>query len=103
MKALVIQLCPTLWDPTDCSPLHAPLFMELSSPGDSHSLHQGIFLTQGLNLGLLHCKQILSHLSYQGYAHDIPDEPSFWVSQVLLLVKSLPAKAGELRRDEFDP
>ena len=68
-----------------------------------HSLHQGIFLTQGLNLGLLHCKQILSHLSYQGYAHDIPDEPSFFVSQVLLLVKSLPAKAGELRRDEFDP
>ena len=44
---------------------------------DYHSLHQGIFLTQGLNLGLLHCKQILSHLSYQGYAYDIPDEPSF--------------------------
>ena len=26
---------------------------------DSHSLLQGIFLTQGSNLGLLHCKQIL--------------------------------------------
>ena len=24
-----------------------------------HSLPQGIFLTQGLNLGLLHCRQIL--------------------------------------------
>ena len=26
----------------------------------------GIFLTQGLNLGLLHCMQILYHLSHQG-------------------------------------
>ena len=26
----------------------------------------GIFLTQGLNLGLLHCRQILYHLSHQG-------------------------------------
>ena len=30
-----------------------------------HSL-QGIFPTQGLNLGLLHCRQILYHLSQQG-------------------------------------
>ena len=32
----------------------------------SHFLLQGIFLTQGLNLGLLHCRQILYQLSYQG-------------------------------------
>ena len=32
----------------------------------SYSLLQGIFLTQGLNLGLLCCRQILYHLSYQG-------------------------------------
>ena len=31
-----------------------------------HSLLQGIFSTQGLNLGLPHCKQILYHLSHQG-------------------------------------
>ena len=31
-----------------------------------HSLHQKIFPTQGLNLGLLHCRQILYHLSHQG-------------------------------------
>ena len=31
----------------------------------SHSLLQGIFPTQGLNLGLLHCMQILYHLSHQ--------------------------------------
>ena len=32
----------------------------------SHSLLQGIFLTQGSNLGLLHCKQILCRLSHRG-------------------------------------
>ena len=33
---------------------------------DSHSLLQGIFLSQGLNLGLLHCRQSLYHVSHQG-------------------------------------
>ena len=32
-----------------------------------------MFLTQGLNLGLLHCRQILYHLSHQG-SHD-----KYWV------------------------
>ena len=32
----------------------------------SHSLLQGIFQTQELNLGLLHCRWILYHLSHQG-------------------------------------
>ena len=31
-----------------------------------HFLLQGIFLTQGWNPGLLHCKQIFYHLSHQG-------------------------------------
>ena len=31
-----------------------------------HSLLQGIFLGQGLNMGLLHCRQFLYHLSHQG-------------------------------------
>ena len=31
-----------------------------------HFLLQGIFLTQGSNLGLLHCRQILYCLSSQG-------------------------------------
>ena len=31
----------------------------------SHSLLQGIFLTQGSNPGLPHCRQILYHLSHQ--------------------------------------
>ena len=42
-----------------------------NSPGQnagmgSLSLLQGIFPTQGLNPGLLHCRQILYHLSHQG-------------------------------------
>ena len=42
-----------------------------NSPGENtrmscHFLLQGIFLTQGSNLGLLHCQQILYHLSHQG-------------------------------------
>ena len=31
----------------------------------SHSPFQGIFPTQGLNPGLLHCRRILYHLSHQ--------------------------------------
>ena len=31
-----------------------------------HALLQGIFLTQGWNPGLPHCRQILYHLSHQG-------------------------------------
>ena len=46
-------------------------FCPWDSPGkntevSSHSLLQGIFLTQGLNPGLLHCRQILYCLSHQG-------------------------------------
>ena len=33
---------------------------------DCHFLLQGIFPTQGLNPGLLHCRQTLYHLSHQG-------------------------------------
>ena len=42
-----------------------------NSPGKntgmgSHSLHRGIFPTQELNPGLLHCRQIPYHLNHQG-------------------------------------
>ena len=42
-----------------------------NSPGKNtgvgcHSLLQGIFPTQGSNLGVLHCRQILYYLSHQG-------------------------------------
>ena len=49
----------------------ARLLCSWDSPGKNtgvgcHSLLQGIFLTQGLNTGLLHCRQILYHLKHQG-------------------------------------
>ena len=45
----------------------APLSMEFSRQVyGSHSLLQGIFPTQELNLGLLYCRQILYQLSYKG-------------------------------------
>ena len=49
----------------------ARLLCPWNSPGKDtkeggHSLIKGIFLTQGLNLGVLHCRQILYHLSCQG-------------------------------------
>ena len=36
----------------------------------AHSLLQGIVPTQGSNLGLLHCRQALYHLSHQGRDKD---------------------------------
>ena len=69
VNMLVAQSCPTLCNPVDCS-----------LPGSSvHGILQAriqewvtipfsreTFLTQGFNLSLLHCRQILYHLSHQG-------------------------------------
>ena len=53
--------CPTLCNPMDYN-RQAPLSMGFSRQEygmGCHLLLQGIFLTQGLNPGLLHCRQIL--------------------------------------------
>ena len=52
-------------------PQSSLLLLHFPSPGNntgvhSHSLLQGIFPTQQLNTGLLHCRQILCCLSHQG-------------------------------------
>ena len=70
---LVAQSCPTLLrthgqHPTRCLCLW-------DSPGKNtgmgcHFLLQGIFLTQGSSLRLLHCRQVLYHLSHQGSLGD---------------------------------
>ena len=65
-KVLVTQLCPALCDPMESTGLLCPWNSSGKNTGvSSHSLHQGIFLTQGSNLGFLHCRQILYHLSHQ--------------------------------------
>ena len=66
---LVAQSCLTLCDPMDYSLLGSSVHGD--SPGKNtsmgcHALLQGIFPPQGSNPGLLHCRQILYHLSYQG-------------------------------------
>ena len=50
-----------------------------------HSLLQGIFPTQGSNLGLVHCRQILYHLSHQGSQDKDPDM-ALWETQAGVMV-----------------
>ena len=68
VKVLVTQSCLTFCNPMDCL---------WDSPGKNtgvcrHFLLQGIFPTQGLNLGVPHCKPILYHLSHQGSTRKHP-------------------------------
>ena len=70
-QALVAQSCSMLCDPMDYSPPVALLSMPSKNTGvGSHSLLQGIFLIQGANPSLLHCRQILYHSSHQGSPTD---------------------------------
>ena len=63
VKVLPTQSCPTLCNPIDCtlpgSSVHGILQVRTLKRVASHSLLQGIFLTQPSNLGLLRCRQIL--------------------------------------------
>ena len=66
---LVTWLCLTLCDPMDCSPpgfTVRGIFPVRIPEWVVFLFSRGIFPTQGLNLGLLHCRQILYHLSHQG-------------------------------------
>ena len=64
----VIQSCPTLCDPVNCSQPGSSVHGD--SPGkhtevDYYALLQGIFPTQGLDLGLPHYRKILYCLSHR--------------------------------------
>ena len=64
----VAQSCPTLCDPM-CSPPGSSVLGESPDKNTGvgfHALLQGIFLTQGLNSSLPHCRQTLYHLSHKG-------------------------------------
>ena len=60
----VTQSCLILCDPMDYSQSGYSVHGKNIRVG-SHSILQGIFMTQGLNPGLLHCRHILYHLSHQ--------------------------------------
>ena len=66
---LVAQLCPTLCNPMDCNSTVSSdygIFQARILEWVANSLLQGIFLTQGSNLGLLHYRHILYCLSHWG-------------------------------------
>ena len=65
----IAQSCPTLCDPMDCSlpgfSVHG-IFQARILEWGAIAFSQGIFPTQGSNLGLPHCRQTLYPLSHQG-------------------------------------
>ena len=63
---LVSQSYSTLCDPMDSSPPGYGIPQARILEWVAIPLLQGIFLTQGSNLGLLHCRHILYSLSHQG-------------------------------------
>ena len=74
VKVKVTQSRPALCDPMDCP---------WNSPGQntgvgSLSLLQGIFPTQGLNPGLLHCRQVLYQLSHREVQELNKTLPKIW-------------------------
>ena len=81
-KGEVTQSCPTLCDPTDCSPPtvahRAPLSMRILQARIlewvAMPFSRGIFPTQGSNPGLLHCRQILYRLRHQGSPRNKNDD-----------------------------
>ena len=63
----VTQSCPTHCDPGEPIRLLCPWDFPGNSTGvDCRFLLQGIFLTQGSNPGVPHCRQTLYRLSHQG-------------------------------------
>ena len=70
-----IQLFATPWT-VACQASLSMVFSRQQYWSRLPSIFQGIFLTQGSNLGLLHCRQILYHLSHQGSPWPPAPEPS---------------------------
>ena len=77
------------WRPHGLEP--ARLLCPWDSPGQStgvgsFSFLQGIFLTQGSNPGLLHCRLVLYHLSHQGSPEQKCPLINEWISKVWYIV-----------------
>ena len=60
---LLIQFCPTLCNPVDSSSSVHGILQARILEWAAIPFSRGFFPTPGLNLGLLHCWQILYHLS----------------------------------------
>ena len=92
----VAQSCLTLCDPVDCSlpgsSLHGILHARILK-WVAISFSRGIFPSQGSNLDLLHCRQILYQLSYQGSSIEsvMPSKHLILCCPFLLLPSLLPS------------
>ena len=65
----ITQSRPTLCNPVDCTLPGSSVHGDSAGKNTGvacHAFVQGIFPSQGSNPGLLHCRQILYHLSHQG-------------------------------------
>ena len=62
----IAQLCLTRCNPMDTRLLRPWDFLGKSTGVGCHFLLQGLFLTQGANPGLPHCRQMLYCVSHQG-------------------------------------
>ena len=87
---LVTQLCLTLCNPIDCSLPGSSVHAD--SPGKNsgvgcHGLLQGIFQPRDRTPGLLHCREILYHLSHQG-------NPWFYLYEASKVVKLIEAESS---------
>ena len=64
VKVKLLSCVPLFATPWNVA-YQAPPSTRFTRQEHCHFLLQRIFLTQGLNLGLLHCRQMLYHLSHQ--------------------------------------
>ena len=94
-----LSLCRVLlfvipWTVVHQAPLSTEFFSQGQNTGvGSHGLLQGIFPTQGMNLGCLHCRQILHHLRHTDLAMTrlwlpIGLSVKWWVEWALLFLVS---------------
>ena len=87
---LVTQLCQILCDLMDYSPPGSSVLADSPDKNTGvgcHAFLQGIFLTQGSNPGLPHCRWIPYHLSHQG-------SPSY-ISYILYIFSFLHRSVGK--------
>ena len=93
-----------LYDPVQprelqpASPLCPWDFPGKNSGAGCHFLLQGIFLTQGLNLGLLHYRPILYHLRHQGLI-----EFYFTLNKYKILLKTTQSLKTCLHHNRYPP
>ena len=82
----------------------ARLLCPWDSPGKNtrvgyHFLLQGIFPTQGSNLGLLHCRQMLYPLSHQGKPPGKPTREALYLTWWILKInKVVPGKVKKQKK-----